>query len=192
MCQSLRKQNFQRAGSSRLRDIGSKSSALSWEPSQEEWGENVKDKCQWPQTMKRDIKMSEDQEGTSRTRVWRGGQPYGFGPGVKGYVQAEGIHEHARGSQLRHGTLRNPPWLLSIAPSALLKSASAHPHPSPWTRAPWRLKQCFVHCNTVSSASPQCLAQCLTLRRYKIKCSTNEEVEEEKEKVYPGTSDDWS
>lgn len=39
---------------------------------------------------------------------------------------------------------------------------------------------------------PQCLAQCLTLRRYKIKCSTNEEVEEEKEKVYPGTSDDWS
>lgn len=92
----------------------------------------------------------------------------GLVPGVKGYVQAEGLHEHARGSQLRHGTLRNPPWLPSIAPSALLKSASGPPppHPSPWTRAPWHLKQCFVHCDT--SSPPQCLVQCLTLRRHKI------------------------
>ena len=50
--------------------------------------------------------------------------------GLKGMVQAEGLHEHARGSQLRHGTLRNPPWLSSVAPSALLKSASGPPSPS--------------------------------------------------------------
>ena len=76
-------------------------------------------------------------------------------PGVEGYVQAEGIHEHARGSQLRHGTPRNRPWLPSVASAALLKSASPiHLHPSPWTRSPWHLKQCFVHCDTSSPHPP--------------------------------------
>lgn len=52
-----------------------------------------------------------------------------------------------------------PSWSLPLPPPPA-------PHPSPWTRAPWHLKQCFVHCDT--SSPPQCLVQCLTLRRHKI------------------------
>lgn len=99
----------------------------------------------------------------------RRAQAWVWSQGLKGMSRQRDLHEHARGSQLGHGTSEKPSWLPSIAPSALLKSAFCS---SPRLPIPLldqgSLAPETVFCSFSDTSPPQCLVQCLTLRRHKI------------------------
>ena len=141
-----------------------KSSSLSWELSQEKWGKNVKDKCQWPQTLKREIKMSEDQDKgmEKKAAVWIWSQ------GLKGMSRQREYMSMPGGLSLDIAPQETVPGFpqLHLQPSwSLPPPPTSIPLLGPGLLGTWNSVLFTV---TLPLLTPQYLVQCLTLRRHKI------------------------